>query len=729
MNLTTNKVQFSTFLLSFILLFGNINNTKADEGMWIPMLLEKYNIGIMKEKGFMLTAENIYSVNQACLKDAVMIFGRGCTAELVSDEGLIFTNHHCGFGAIQKHSSIENDYLTNGFWAKNKSEELSNSDLTVTFLKRMEDVTTIVLEGVTDSLSEVEREKLVKANSQKIVAEAIKDTHYKALIKPFFYGNQYFLFVNEVFEDVRLVGAPPSAIGKFGGDTDNWMWPRHTGDFSVFRIYANANNQPAKYSSDNVPFKPIKHLKISLKGVKENDFTMVFGYPASTTQYVPSYYLQLVKNTLNPALVDVRGKKLEIIKKYMNQNPTIRIQYAAKDASIANAWKKWIGETKGLDKFNAIEKKQTYEAKFQKWANLSGNEAYQQLLPQLENAYVDYSRYKLAENYISEFIWRNGIEIANLAGRFEKLADLLNGESVNENKLSKLLVDLKTESELFFKDFNANVDKDLAIMLLSEYKQKMDIAFQPDIYKVIEKRYNNSNERYADFLFRRSIFTNKEAIEKLLTLPTKENAKIIIKDPAFLLFKSFNDLYYNHIYNNMNDLNSTLNRLMRKYMEAQMAFEPEHIFYPDANFTLRLTYGNVAGYNGADAIGYKYFTTLQGIMEKDNPEIYDYNVPQRLRDLYKTKDYGVYGNNGSLPICFIATNHTTGGNSGSPVLNANGELIGINFDRAWEGVMSDLVYNPAQARNIALDIRYVLFIIDKLAGASYLLDEMDFAKE
>ncbi|TAJ15765.1 S46 family peptidase [Marinilabiliaceae bacterium JC017] len=712
------------FLVIAISLF--LTKARADEGMWIPMLLKKYNIEEMQRLGFKLTAEDIYSVNRACLKDAVVIFGRGCTGELISDQGLVITNHHCGYGQIQYHSSVKHDYLTNGFWAMSQEEELVNPGLTVTFLKRMEDVTTQVLEGVTDQMSLKERDSVIVKNMTAIKKAAIKDTHYKAVLKPFFHNNQYFLFVNEVFKDVRLVGAPPSAIGKFGGDTDNWMWPRHTGDFSLFRIYADKENQPAEYSKDNVPYKPAMHFPVSLKGVKEGDFTMVFGYPGSTYEYVPSYHLEMLTETINPKLIDVRTEKLRIMNRYQEADAKVRIQYAAKNARVSNSWKRWIGENKGLAKLNAINKKKAFEQSFQQWVEVNNdlNKKYGDLLADYKKLYQEYTTYRLAGDYTSELIYRNGIEIAKLAGSFDALAELYKAETKDEKAIAKLKETLSKAAKLYFKDYHLPLDKEMTAMLLDRYRQNVPADFHPNIYQTIDKKYKGNTEKYVDAVFKKSNFINQQQLEALINNFNEKQIKILEKDPAFLLFMSFKELYKTTIYKQLKSFNQQLAELNRLYMAAQMKFEKDKVFYPDANFTLRVSYGQVKGYKARDGVFYDNVTTLEGIIEKDNPDIYDYRVPEKLKELYKKKDFGRYEVNGSVPVCFVATNHTTGGNSGSPVLNAEGHLIGVNFDRAWEGVMSDLMYNPEQCRNISLDIRYVLFLIDKFAGAGYLLDEM-----
>jgi len=712
--------------LSFLLILALSQITLAREGMWIPMLLEKYNIKEMQSMGFKLTAEDIYSINQASMKDAVMIFGGGCTGELVSDKGLLLTNHHCGYSVIQSHSSVQNDYLTNGFWAMSAAEELPNSNLRVTFLKWMEDVTDKVLEGVDQNMTVKERQSIIAGNISEIRKKAVEGTHYSAIVEPFFHGNQYFLFVNEVFTDVRLVGTPPSAIGKFGGDTDNWMWPRHTGDFAVFRIYANSENKPASYSPDNVPYKPKAFFPISLNGVQEGDFTMVFGYPGSTAQYVTSHHIDMLANLVYPKLVDLRTSKLEVMNRYMENDAAIRIQYAAKNASLSNSWKRWIGEIKGLEKLDVIGRKQQYESAFNQWANGTAGlkEQYGSLLNQYGEVYADYATYRLVRDYIMEFIGRVGLESVRLAGSFERLLVMSQRENPDIDAISKEKARLQQEIETHFKNYNLQIDKEISFISLEHLKNDLPAKFLPDVFKTIETNYKGRVSDYVFDYFQKSLFINETATVNFLNNIDSKAANRFTSDPAYILFNSLRNAYYDLINPKFVALQHQIDSLNHIFMAAMMEFEPDRVFYPDANSTLRVSYGNVKGYEARDGIYYRHFTTIEGIMQKDNPDIYDYRVPNKLKELYNNKDYGRYAVDGVVPVCFIADNHTTGGNSGSPVLNSRGELIGINFDRAWEGVTSDLMFNPEQSRNISLDIRYVLFIIDKFAGAGYLLDEM-----
>ena len=692
----------------------------ADEGMWIPMLLKKYNIEDMQKKGFKLTAEDIYSINKASMKDAVVLFGRGCTGELISDQGLLITNHHCGYGAIQAHSSVEHDYLTNGFWANSKENELDNPGLTVTFLVRMEDVTEGVLKGVTEDLPEIEKQKIIEENIKKIKAEAVKGTIYQAVLKPFFNGNAYYLFINKVYTDIRLVGAPPSAIGKFGGDTDNWMWPRHTGDFSLFRIYADKNNEPAEYSKDNVPYKPLRHFPISLKGVKKDDFTMVFGYPGRTQEYLSSYAVKNIMDIINPNRIKIRDTKLSLMKADMETSPKIRIQYSAKAAHVANSWKKWIGENRGLKKLDAINKKQDFEKQLTEWINADETRKakYGDILPTYKKLYKAKEPIDFVEQYMFEAIW--GIETINYTWNFNKL------EQLEGDKLKETLEKLKKGVAGHFKNYNQPTDKKIFAALYKMYADSVSDEYQLDLVKLVNKKYKGDFSKYANKIYAKSIFTDEKRLTSFLE---NFSLKKLQADPLYASAVNLIDIYRNKIAPTSQSINLQITDLDKKYMKAIMEFKNGQNLYPNANLTLRVAYGKVDTYEPRDGVVYKYFTTLDGIIAKDNPEIYDYDVPDKLKELYKNKDYGQYADaDGTIHTCFIATNHTTGGNSGSPVINANGELIGVNFDRNWEGTMSDIMYDPYQCRNISLDIRYALFLIDKYAGSTRLIDEMTLVK-
>ena len=683
--------------LILLVLAGIASPLRADEGMWIPALISQ-RIADMQAKGFKLSAEDIYSVNQASLKDAVVIFGGGCTAEIVSGEGLLFTNHHCGYSQIQQHSSVEHDYLKDGFWAMNRSEELPNRGLSVSFLERMEDVTTAVLKGYKASMTEEERADLIRKNSDELVKKATADGKgLRANVEALYYGNQYFLFVYRVYRDVRLVGAPPSSIGKFGGDTDNWMWPRHTGDFSIFRVYADKDNNPADYSPDNVPYRPKRFLTISRAGVKEGDFTFVYGCPGSTKEYVISEDVRYVE-TSDPQKIDLRTLRLDIMKKYMDQSPAVRIQYSSNAQGVSNSWKKWQGEAKGLVKNKAVDVKKAYEARFKQWAK---GTKYEGLVERLEALYAEREPYYRAYDFYSE------------AARPTELLSL--ASSVRSQLANKEAKDSYVER--FFKDYYQPIDKEIFAALMKAFDEKLSDDVKPAYFKEQMAKYRGDTKAWSDDLFKNSVFATKESC---LALTEADKAKVD-NDPAYLLYNAFYQWYYNDLRPTINRTGDEIQLAMRDYMKAQMEFEPNKAFYPDANMTLRVAYGHVEGYAPSDAIYYRPVSTLKGIIEKDNPEIFDYDIPQTLRDIYAE------GGHETQPVCFLATNHTSGGNSGSPVLNADGNLIGINFDRVWEGTMSDLMFDPEICRNISIDIRYLLFNIEHIGHASYLFNEMRFA--
>lgn len=668
-------------LLLVAMILTGASYVHADEGMWLPSEILK-KIKDIQSQGFKLSAEDIYSVNKSSLKDAVIRFGGGCTGELISGEGLLITNHHCGFGQIQSHSSVEHDYLRDGFWAMSRAEELPNPGLSVSFLEYMQDVTEEVMKGYKSKMTEEKRAELIAKNTKKIEEKAVNgNPNLRANVRPLYYGNQYFLFVYKVYTDVRLVGAPPSSIGKFGGDTDNWMWPRHTGDFSIFRVYAGEDNEPAAYSEKNVPFRPKKFFKINARGIKEGDFTMVYGFPGSTREYLFSDAVKYTAYTSNPHKIALRTLRLNIQKEEMNKDQAVRIKYASKQAGVANAWKKWQGEAKGLIKNNAVANKQAFEAKFDQWAE--GKPEYENLVERFKELYGSIEELSLVQDYQTEAL--NAVEIIGFAGRGQRGA------------------------ERFYKDYYMPIDKASFIALYNAYNKNIADQYKSPYFKEQLQKFG-SIEAWAD-----ALFTEKPNLEM-----------------AAEIYKNTNDWFRENIAPTLMAVNKEITLLYRSYMKGQMEYNEAtnggKIFYPDANSTLRVTYGKVKGYKPADAIYYTPVSSLDGVIEKDNPEIYDYNIPQKLRDLHAAKDYGQWESEGSVPVAFIATNHTSGGNSGSPVLDAEGNLIGVNFDRVWEGTMSDVLYDPEICRNISLDIRFALFVIDKLAGASHLLNEMEILK-
>ena len=699
--------------LIFVIALLAAMTARADEGMWLPSLISQ-RIADMQEKGFRLDAEDIYSINQASLKDAVVLFGRGCTGELISPEGLLLTNHHCGYSQIQQHSSVEHDYLKDGFWAMNRSEELPNKGLTVSFLERMDDVTAQVLNGYTPDMTEEQRVELVKKNSQALIDEAVKEGKgLRATVEALYYGNQYFLFLYREYADVRLVGAPPSSIGKFGGDTDNWMWPRHTGDFSMFRIYADKDNNPAPYSKDNVPYRPKKYFHISTKGVQEGDFTFIYGFPGRTQEYIHSEGVRYIAEIGDPHKIHLRTLRLDIMNKHQSESQKVRIQYSSKNANVSNAWKKWQGEVKGIKKMKTVQTKQEFEKAFDKWAE--GGE-FDGVTAKIGAIYAELEPYQFAADYYSETV--RTIEVANFA---MSTARLFKKEGFDKAAAAEL-------AETFYKDWYLPIDKESFIAVMNEYEKNVPGDFKPVYYKEKLASYG-SIEAWAEDIFTNSIFIDQAKVNAL----TSEDKERVMADPAVEFFNEFLKWYTDDIQPVTTRLNQNLQLAYRDYMRGQMVYcrtqRVPKAFYPDANLTLRVAYGHIKGYSPADGTYYLPSSTIKGIMEKDNPEIFDYNIPQRLRDIYTTKDYGRWADSsGEVPVCFIATNHTTGGNSGSPVINADGDLIGLNFDRVWEGTMSDIVFDPEICRNIALDVRYVLFTIEKIGGAGYLLDEMTFTE-
>jgi hypothetical protein len=706
-------------LTGFVLL--SLFPALAKEGMWIPTLLNKYNIEEMKQMGFRLTAEDIYSVNQASMKDAVVLFGSGCTAELISGDGLLITNHHCGFDAIQNHSSLEHDYLTNGFWAKNHQEELPNPELSVRFLNRMEDVSNQVLAGTegkpNDSVSVI-----ISRNTKQITSKAAEKGKFEASVQPLFYGNQYFLYVYEVFTDVRLVGAPPTSIGKFGGDTDNWMWPRHTGDFSYFRIYANKDNQPAKYSPDNVPYKPKKFFKISIKGVQPDDFTLVFGYPGRTQEYLPSQAIKQIMEQGDPDKIKIRDLKLSLLSTEMNKDPEVRIQYASKYANTSNAWKKWQGEVKGLKRLNAIEAKQKFENEFKNWvdANPERKNRFADVLPNFEKLYNQLAGYTKANDYYGEIVLR-GTDIFSIISFLDAIDT--RWPSLSQADQQKIQNAIQPKLKEYFNEYNQATDEKVFAALLRLYDKDMDQSLLPEDFKTLMNK--TSQEELISKIYRKSIFSDQAKLSEITSGLNAKSFKTINQDPVYKIFRSLKKQFELKVEPYYTSIQKQIDSNMKTYMAGIMEMNQGKSLWADANKTLRVSYGKVEGFEPMDGVSYTYYTTLDGIMQKDNPKIYDYNVPQGLRNLYQNKDYGRYGKNGQMNVCFTASNHTTGGNSGSPVIDANGNLIGVNFDRCWEGTMSDLMFDPDRCRNIILDIRYALFITDKLAGAGYLLNEME----
>ena len=686
--------------LKSLLLFVTINVSAQQGGMWIPSLLEGMNEQEMTDLGSKLTAKDIYDVNNSSLKDAIGHFNGGCTSEVISDKGLILTNHHCGFSQIQSHSSLENDYLKDGFWAMSLDQELPNEGLFVEFIVRIEDVTDQVLTGVTDAITEKEKQSIIDKNSNTLQTTVVKEAWQDTKVKSFYKGNQYFLFVTERFEDIRLVGAPPTSIGKFGSDTDNWVFPRHTGDFSMFRIYADANNHPAKYSKDNKPYTPKHFLPVSLDGVEEGDFTMVFGFPGRTDEYLPAVAIEHITKEFNPSNIAIREAALKVIDAKMKTSDDVRIKYASKQARIANAWKKWIGENLGIEKSNAVANRRAFETTFKKALNEKGLEGkYGNILPEFDKLYKDFSSVNIKRrNFIEVFLVTN--ELMQMTFRAYQME-----EAIVKNPstgFEKAKAGLTSRLEGIHKNYDVAVDKGVFNAVMPFYNKNVDAS-----------------------IYEKTAFTNLESTLALLEGDAQQVLKKLNKDAAYQYAKPMIVEFFNSIDSEFQQKNEPITALQTEYMTALMEVLPEERYFPDANSTLRVTYGQVRGYAPRDAVYYNHVSYLDGVIEKYVPGDYEFDVPQKLRDLYYTKDYGQYADtNGKVPVCFLGTNHTTGGNSGSPAIDAYGNLVGLNFDRVWEGTMSDMNYDPEICRNIMVDLRYVLFIVDKYAGATHLIDEM-----
>ena len=699
--------------------------TLADEGMWLPQLLQTMNEKDMKKLGMKISAADIYSISKGSLKDAIVSFGGFCTAEIISEQGLLLTNHHCGFDAVQNHSSLEHNYIKDGFWAYSKDQELTNAGLFATFIVRIDDVSKDILNGVTNTMSEKERQTLIDKNISALKIAAKKESYQDILIRPFFEGNKYFAFITETYKDIRLVGIPPASIGNFGKDSDNWMWPRHTGDFSMFRIYMSKDGKPAEYANDNVPYKPKKSLTISLKGVKEGDFTMVFGFPGRTTEYLHSKAVEQIMNVLDPAKIGIRQKALYVIDGFMRKDEKIKIQYSEKYALIENAYKKWQGEVLGLKTKDAVAKKQSIEAAFENivMAKPELNLPYIDLVKKLGQAYTDIEPYAYARDYYNEIVPK--IELLAFANQVNAL--LIGNKTAAEFTSAK--TKLLTSMESLYGEYNATVDQKLFEVLMEMYLNDQHDNYTSPLFKKLLKQNDNDFAKTASDIYSKTKLTSLTGLKSLLNADSKEDIANALKDDvAFQLAVDMLKTYTSSVAGKLNDLQSNINLLQRNYMLAQMDVFSGKQFYPDANSTLRVTYGKVNTYSPRDAVHYQLYTYLDGVMEKYKPGDYEFDVPQKLIDLYKKKDFGPYGSNGKQTVCFIASNHTTGGNSGSPALDANGYLVGLNFDRVWEGTMSDINFDPEICRNIMVDIRYVLFLVDKFAGAKNLIAEMKIVK-
>ncbi len=713
-----------SFLVVFIWL-TSIFSVRADEGMWLLNMLEKMNMDRMQEMGLKLSAEDIYNINQSSVKDAVVNFGGFCTGEIVSDQGLIFTNHHCGYGAIQEHSTTENNYLKEGFWAKNKDEEIPIDGLFVSFLVKIEDVTERVVSELDDDMTEEERAQKISEVSAQIEDEATEDTHYNANVKSFYNGNQFYLMVYERYDDVRMVGAPRESIGKFGHDTDNWMWPRHTGDFAIFRVYSSPDGEPAEYSEENVPLEPKHHFPISIKGVEKEDFSMILGYPGGTSRYMTSYGVEETMNITNPTRIKVREKKQEIMKEAMDASEELRIKYASKFSSSSNYYKYSIGQNEGLKRLKVMEEKKKLEDKFRDWvdAKPERKEKYGEALSLISEAYEDRESYFHTYMYMSEALFQ-GAEIIPFSSRFMGLYQTLKQNPDSTEAIDAEVENIKGRLEDFYKDYHAPTDKRIMAALFEIFYKNVKEDHHPELFSEIEELYNGDFEKYADEMFSTSMFTSMDRVNNFLEDP---DAEVLESDPAFNAMQSIQGKI-KEIGNQYRSFEEQLGKGQRLFLAGLMDMKEDKDFYPDANFTMRLTYGKIDDYYPRDAVHYDYYTTLKGVMEKEDPADEEFIVPAKLKELYKKKDYGRYGKDGEMRVCFISNNDITGGNSGSPVLNAKGELTGIAFDGNWEAMSGDIKFEPELQRTISVDIRYVLFVIDKFAGAKHLIEEMDIVE-
>lgn len=722
------------FVLSLAIVFG-LNSLfaslRTDEGMWLPMFVERLNWTDIQKMGLQLTIDELYSINHSSLKDAVVGLAEGsapngffCTGEIVSDKGLLFTNHHCAYDVIQRHSSIQHDYLTDGFWAMNAEDEIPNPGLTASFLVRMEDVTEQVLSELDDEMTIEKRAAKIREITSPIKEKASEDGKYDAVVKSFYDGSEYYLFVYQTFKDVRLVGAPPSSIGKFGGDTDNWMWPRHTGDFAILRVYSAPDGSPADYSKDNVPLKPKHHLPVSIKGYEKDDYAMIWGFPGNTERYLTSYGIDFAINQKNPAIIDVFGTMLDVMKKQMDADPAIRIELASDHAGIANVWKYFIGQTRGLKRLDVKSKKKEIEKDFINWykKNDETNEKYGNVLQNLQAAYQQ------MEGTITPFyliaIGSSNIECLNLSMQTVVMEEMLEKKKENKAQIELTIDALKETSEEFYSDYNISMDRDMLSSMLSLFKKRLSLNQLPDIFTTINAKFNGDINSYVDYVFKNSIFTDKDRYNKFLSNP---KVKTLKKDPINELSSSFNKIIASY-QANLAEGQQNVSLNMRKFIAGLREMNPSVKYYPDANSSMRFTYGTIKDYYPADAVHYDYITHAKGILEKEDPTNEEFIVSPKLKELIKKGDFGIYGKDGDLVINFLSTNDITGGNSGSPVINGKGELIGIAFDGNWEAMSGDIAFENELQRTISVDIRYVLFVIDKYAGAKHLIDELTLVK-
>lgn len=711
-------------LMSFWLVYAP--EVKADEGMWLPMFIKRLNYADMQKAGLKLTPEEIYSVNNSSIKDAIVGLGSParnfCSGEIVSSEGLFITNHHCGYGTIQENSTTEHDYLKDGFWAMKRSEEIY-AGFNVSILHHMEDVTAPIQAVLNDDMSAKERSAAAKPIIDSISKANSEEGRFSAVVKSFFAGNEYYMFVYEVFPDVRLVGAPPSSVGKFGGDTDNWMWPRHTGDFCMFRIYADKDGKPAKYSKDNVPYKPKHHLPVNIKGVKEGDYAMIFGFPGSTNRYMSSYGIEHKVNKEYPNRIEARRAKLDSYEEGMMKDQAVRIQYSSKHAGVSNYWKNFIGMSKALKALNVADLKRSEEAEFEKWANETAERKakYGNVLKLYEEAYGELLSTQAKRDFFLEGFAYNGIELVTLAWNYSGMVKVLSDENPDPKKVDGVIQQLKGVNAKHFKDYNEDVDKSVFAKMIKMYVENVPADQQPEALTSMVSKAKGDYNKLADMIYGKSMFANAD---KLASFLDKPSAKMITKDPAYILADAVWTDYIKNVSPIRGAAGEKIQKAERLYIDAIRQMNPKKSYAPDANSTLRMTYGNVLPYKARDAVHYDYFTTAQGIVEKYQPGNHEFDVPEKLITMIKNKDYGRYGKDGELRVCFLSNNDITGGNSGSGVINAEGHLIGTAFDGNWEAMSGDIAFEKNLQRTISVDIRYTLFIIDKFAGAGHLVEEM-----
>jgi hypothetical protein len=709
------------FLLSIAFVLTFQVKVLADEGMWLLSLIGQVNMDEMTEMGLQLTADQIYSINHASLKDAVGALDRGsCTAELVSPDGLLLTNHHCGYGEIQNHSSVEHDYLKDGFWAMSRDEELPNEGKTITFLVRMEEVTDRIVPELNEEMGMQERASKVRSLSEVITNEATEGNHYEAVVRSMFNGNRYFLFVTETYRDIRLVGAPPESIGKFGHDTDNWMWPRHTGDFSMFRVYTGPDGKPADYSPDNIPMKSKYYLPISMKGYDKGDFAMVMGFPGSTSRYMTSWEIQESLEIDHPVRIQVRGIKLGLMMEDMQKDEKVRIQYASKHSRSSNYWKNSIGMMEALKKLKVTEQKQQQEAEFTEWVNqdVERQAEYGNALSDIHTAIEGRKDLQRASSYIIEAYFL-GMETVMFGRNLRELEMALADPEPDQDQIEKITAALKESAEGFFKDYNPPTDEKIMTAMINVLIEELDDEYLPASMLEVKTKYKGDAIKYVEHYFKKSILTDQARYNAFMDNPSLKELR---KDPGYQAVLASQVLY--EIGGKMAQFEEGYNRGTRLYLKGLIEMHPEKDFYSDANSTMRLTYGSVGDYYPRDAVLYTHFTTLKGVMEKEDPNNFEFVVSPKLKELYKAKDFGPYGENGTLHVCFTTNNDITGGNSGSPVINGNGELLGLAFDGNWEAMSGDVAFEPNLQKCINVDIRYVLFVIDKYAGAKHLVDEM-----